>query len=331
MSCSRWRGLLRHRAADDQVPISAPKYIVSFMSRIVRNSVKHLAKKVLGQSDLRGFLRKQKLRFSKKIYRRPVSIADLRQQLIDLGVTPGRTLWVQSSWNEFYNVPMRPSDMIGLLRDLLGPGGTLAMPAFPIDQNPDKTFFVDRAPVYTGMLCEIFRRTPGISRSIHLSSSVCAVGPNADFLIRDHHRTLMPWGKESPFCRLAELDARMLGLGAGFNFMTPLHAAECLLFDEVPFFRSVFDGTIRYRWQRADGTNGEAEYRRRIGDIRPQRLRRHFGPDICVDAKISNLRILAADAKPFIERAVSLGRHGITMYVQPVPRSELFVSKGPTT
>jgi aminoglycoside 3-N-acetyltransferase len=296
------------------------------MPRVVRSTVKRLAQKLLGQGDVRGFVRRQKLWVSKKIYRRPVLIADLRQKLIDLGVRPGRTLWVQSSWNEFYNVPLRPSEMIDLLRDLLGPGGTLAMPAFPIDHNPDKLFLVDRAPVYTGLLCEVFRRYPDIRRSIHLSSSVCAVGPNADFLVRDHHLTLMPWGKDSPFCRLGELDARMLGIGAGFEFMTPLHTVECLLFDEVPFFRSVFDGTIRYRWQRANGETGEHEYMRRIGDLRPQRLRRHFGPDICVDGKLSNLRILAADAKPFIERAVTLGRKGITMYIEPVPRPELFVS-----
>jgi aminoglycoside 3-N-acetyltransferase len=302
------------------------------MSRPVRSSVKRLAQKLAGRSDVRGFLREQKLWFSKKIYRRPVSIAELRQQLIDLGVTPGRTLWVHSSWNEFYNVPLRPSEMIDLLRDLLGPGGTLAMPAFPIDQNPDKVFLVDRAPVYTGLLCEVFRRTPDIRRSIHLSSSVCAVGPNADFLVQGHHLTLMPWGKESPFCRLAELDARILGIGAGFNFLTHLHTVECLLYDEVPFFRSVFEGTVKYRWKRASGESGEHEYMRRIGDIRPQRLRRHFVPDICDETKMSNLRILAANAKPFIERAVTLGRKGITMYIQPVPRPELFVSsKGPAT
>jgi aminoglycoside N3'-acetyltransferase len=296
------------------------------MSGVVRSTAKRLAQKLLGQSDVRGLLRRQKLRIAKSIYRRPVAIAELRQQLIDLGVTRGRTLWVQSSWNEFYNVALRPSEMIDLLRELLGPGGTLAMPAFPIDPNPDKVFLVDRAPVYTGLLCEVFRRTPDVRRSIHLSSSVCAIGPNADFLLKDHHRTLMPWGKDSPFCRLAELDARMLGIGAGFNFMTPLHTVECLLYDDVPFFRRVFDGTIRYRWKRADGETGEHEFMRRSGDIRPQRLRRHFGPDICIDAKLSNLRILAADARPFIERAVELGRRGITMYIRPVPRPELFTS-----
>src|SRR3984957_20019819 len=295
------------------------------MSRVVRSTIKRLAQKLVGQSDVRGFARKQQLWLSKKIYRRPVSIAEFRQQLIDLGVTPGRTLWVQSSWNEFYNVPLRPSEMIELMRDLLGPGGTLAMPAFPIDANPDKLFLVDRAPVYTGLLCEVFRRYPDARRSIHLSSSVCAVGPNADFLVRDHHLPDMPWGKDSPFCRLTELDARMLGLGAGFEFMTLLHAVECLLFDEIPFFHEVFDGTVKYRWKRANGETGEHEFRRRTGDIRPLRLRRYFGPDICSDARISNLRMLAADAGPFIAHAVMLGRKGITMYIQPAPGPELFV------
>jgi aminoglycoside 3-N-acetyltransferase len=296
------------------------------MPRVLRSTAKRLAQKLLGQEDVRGFVRKRQLWLSKKIYRRPIAVAELRQRLIDLGVTPGRTLWVQSSWNEFFNVPMRPSEMIDLLRDLLGPDGTLAMPAFPIDHDPAKVFLVDRAPVYTGLLCEIFRRTAGVKRSIHLGSSVCAIGPNAEFLIRDHHLTAMPWGKDSPFCRLMEVDARMLGLGGGFNFMTPLHAVECLLYDEVPFFRKVFDGTVKYRWKRANGETGEHEFMKRTGDIRPGRLRRHFGPDICVDSRISNLRILAADAKPFIEHAVALGRRGITMYIEPVPEQQLFVA-----
>jgi Aminoglycoside 3-N-acetyltransferase len=74
-------------------------------------------------------------------------------------------------------------------------------------------FLVDRVPVYTGLLCEAFRRTPGVRRSIHLSSSVCAIGPNADYLIRDHHLTAMAWGKDSPFCRLMDVDE------AVFNFL----------------------------------------------------------------------------------------------------------------
>jgi len=295
------------------------------MPTALRSTVKAVAQKVLRRGNVRDFVRTRRLWLEKKIYRRPIEATELRQQLIDLGVTRGRTVWMQSSWNEFYNVPMKPSELIDLLRDLIGPEGTLAMPAFPIDQDPGRLFMVDRAPVCTGLLCEVFRRVPGVQRSIHLSSSVCAVGPNADFLVRDHHRTNMTWGKDSPFCRLMDVDARMLGLGATFNFMTPLHAVECLLYDEIPFFWQIFNGTIRYRWKRASGETGEHEYLKRGGDIRPQRLRRHFGPEICTDAKLSNLRMMAADARPFIEHAVALGRNGITMYIEPVLTKQLLV------
>src|SRR5436190_21345593 len=177
------------------------------MSRALRSTVKYVAQKVLGQSNVRNFVRTRRLWLEKKIYRSPVEVVELRQRLIDLGVSRGRTVWVQSSWNEFFNVPMRPTEVIDLLRDLIGSEGTLAMPAFPIDADPSKVFLVDRAPVYTGLLCEVFRRSPGVLRSIHLGSSVCAIGPNADFLIRDHHHTNTAWGKDTPFCRLMEVDA----------------------------------------------------------------------------------------------------------------------------
>jgi aminoglycoside 3-N-acetyltransferase len=290
-----------------------------------RSGLKRLAQKILGQDDVRGYVRKQKLRLTKQIYRRPIAVAELRQLLIDLGVTRGRTVWVHSSWNEFYNVPLKPTEMIALLRDLIGPEGTLAMPAFPLDQNPDKVFLVDRAPTYTGMLCEIFRRNPEAKRSIHLGSSVCALGPNADYLLRDHHHTEFPWGDNTPFARLLEADARVLGLGAGFEYMTLLHMVECLLYEEIPYFRQVFDGTIKYRWARANGETGEHEFRRRVGAIKPLRLRRHFGPDILTDTKISNLKILAIDARPLVARGIELGRRGIVGYSDPAPRPELFL------
>jgi aminoglycoside N3'-acetyltransferase len=293
----------------------------------LRSTVKRIAQKVLGQDNVRDVIRTRRLWLDKKLYRRPIEVAELRQRLIELGVTRGRTVWVQSSWNEFFNVPLKPSELIDLLRELIGPEGTLAMPAFPIDQDPAKVFMVDRAPVYTGLLCEVFRRVPDVQRSIHLASSVCAIGPNADFLLRDHHRTDMTWGKESPFCRLMDVDARMLGLGATFNFMTPLHAVECLLHDEIPFFRQVFNGAIRYHWKRANGETGEHEFLNRGGDVRPHRLRRHFGADLVMETKLSNLKMIAADAKPFIEHAVALGRKGITMYIEPVPKKELFIPR----
>jgi aminoglycoside 3-N-acetyltransferase len=110
------------------------------MPRALRSTVKGLAQKLLGHADVRGFVRTRQLWLSKRIYRQPVQIAELRQRMINLGVTRGRTVWVQSSWNEFFNVAMRPSEVVELLRELIGVEGTLAMPAFPIDPIPPRSF-----------------------------------------------------------------------------------------------------------------------------------------------------------------------------------------------
>jgi len=270
-------------------------------------------------------VRTRQLALTKKIYRTPVSVEILRGRFAQFGIERGRTVWVQSAWNEFFNVPMRPTELIDLLRDAVGPTGTLVMPAFPIDQDPTKVFLADRAPVNTGLLCEMFRRTPGVQRSIHLSSSVCAIGPNAEFLVKDHHFTLMPFGLESPYCRLMDVDALIVGLGLGPTYMTLLHVAECLLYDEIPYFPLIFRGVVQYRWRLSNGVGGEHQFLNRVARIDPRALRRHIGADVCMRTKDSNLQISAANARTFVAHAIALARAGITMYVEPRPRRALFV------
>jgi aminoglycoside N3'-acetyltransferase len=293
----------------------------------LRNWVRDALRRVLGTRDIGNTLRKRRLALKKRIWRKPVSLADTREMLRSLGVTRGRVVWVQSSWNEFYNLTAKPTDVLGLLCDLVGPEGTLVMPAFPVDQDPEKVLQIDMAPSSSGLLTELFRRQKGVLRSIHLSSSVCALGPAADFLVRDHHKDIFAWGLQTPFCRLREVDARLvcLGLGRFVTNLTPLHAVECLLYDEVPYYRTVFDGTLRYRWRRRTGEEGEHEFRRRIGQLALRRYGRHFPPDSYINVELSNLRSFAIDARTAIDHAVELGRRGITMYAVPKPRPELFV------
>jgi aminoglycoside 3-N-acetyltransferase len=113
-----------------------------------------------------------------------------------------------------------------------------------------------------------------------------------------------------------DVDARIVGLGVGqlVRYLTPLHAVECLLYDEVPFFRRVFDGTIRYRWRRRNGEEGDHEFMARIGRLNFRRYNRHFPRDIYVRHRISNLDTFAIDAKVLINHALDLGRRGITLY-----------------
>jgi len=243
-----------------------------------------------------------------------------------LGFERGRVVWVQSSWNEFYNLPAKPTDVIALMRDMVGPEGTLVMPAFPVNQDPGKLLEIDFAPSSSGLLTEVFRRQPDVRRSIHLSSSVCALGPAADFLVRDHHHDIFPWGPQTPFCRLMDTEARLvcLGLGTFVNNLTPLHAVECLLYEELPFFQQVFRGTVRYRWRTRAGEAGEHEFRCRVGRLKLRGYGRHFPRSSYVQRRLSNVDAFAIDARTAIQHAVALARRGITIYIEPKPRPELF-------
>jgi aminoglycoside 3-N-acetyltransferase len=292
----------------------------------MRNLMRDLARRVLRTGDVTEELRRRRLAIERRIYRRRFALAELRELLLALGFERGRAIWVQSSWNEFYNLSAKPSEVLALMQELVGPEGTLAMPAFPIDPDPAKILQIDSAPSASGLLTELFRRQRGVLRSIHLTSSVCAFGPAAEFLVRDHHRDPFPWGRQSPYCRLTEIDARFvcLGLGRFVRNLTPLHAVECLLYDEVPFFRQVFRGTVTYRWRRRSGETGEHEFHNRAGRLKLRGYERHFERDSYVERRLSNLQGFAIDARSAIGQGVALGRRGITIYAEPRPRPELF-------
>ncbi|XWN33608.1 MAG: AAC(3) family N-acetyltransferase [Devosia sp.] len=126
---------------------------------------------------------------------------------------------------------------IHALLDVLGPEGTLVMPAASPQLSPSdptalnripETGFVKHAtPTTMGALAECFRTWPGTVRSDHPLESVCANGPNADVIVSEHAH-LFCEGRGTPFEKLYLLGAHTLLLGVGFNRCTSLHFAESL-------------------------------------------------------------------------------------------------------
>jgi aminoglycoside N3'-acetyltransferase len=259
-------------------------------------------------------MRQTRLGWEKKLYRRRIGAAEFREALLSLGEWEGRPVWVQSSWNDFFNVDMRPGEVIELMLDLVGPRGTLVMPAFPLRADPSVELAIDTAPVNTGLICELFRRMPDVRRSIHLRSSVAALGPDAEYLVAAHHLTEYPWGSLSPYGRLHELRGLMVGLGIVKLGFTPLHHVECALHHEVPLFEKVFAGEICYRWRRRNGETGVHTFLDRQGRIWPSRLRRYFPANIYREFRLSNLRFMSAPAFEAIEHAKVLARRNKTIY-----------------
>jgi aminoglycoside 3-N-acetyltransferase len=178
----------------------------------------------------------------------PNTFESLRQELSDLGMHPGMTVMVHSSLSKVGWTVGGPVTIIRALLDVLGPAGTLVMPAESPEVSDPSTWNNDRVnvdwhdtirahlpvfdplttPTSMGAIPEAFRTFPGTLRSNHPLVSVCANGRLATQITK-HHALAFCEGKGTPFEKLYTLDAHTLLLGVGFNRCTSLHYAESLV------------------------------------------------------------------------------------------------------
>ena len=257
-----------------------------------------------------------RLAVERRLYTRKIDHAEFRDALTRLGEWKSRIVWAQISLNDFFNVEMRPSEIIEMMLDLVGPNGTLVMPAFPLSPDPTKVLRIDSAPSSTGLVTEMFRRMPDARRSIHLYSSVAAIGPDADHLTNGHHLDPYPWGELSPYGRMIEADGLMVGLGIWPLGFTPIHNVECVLHHQVPRFEKVLPGdSVTYQWQRRNGDAGVHTTLRRVGINFPQRLVRHLPPGLLRRFRVSNLAFQAAPTYETVEALKALALRNITQYL----------------
>ena len=266
-----------------------------------------------------------------RLYRSPsagipssVTLESISAFLHRAGIEPGATLHVHSSWEPLNSGHFSAAELVKQLLAIVGEQGTLAMPAFLAStmQVSGAVFDVKRTPSAAGMLTEVFRRYPGVLRSVNLNHSVCAIGPNADFLTRDHHRSETSWDQFSPYYRLREIDdAWIVGLGVGHRLKvaTSLHCVESALWKENAYYRKLFRQQICYTYNTATGETGQHCYQRRNGQIYTPKLAKHFTPDELIEDCIAGLEVYAIRARALIDKAIALGRQGKTMYVWPVP------------
>lgn len=263
--------------------------------------------------------------------RGPVSAAEIRDGLERVGIKAGTSLFVHSSLEGMYGFNGTPLSLVRTIIDLVGPAGTVAMPAFPTRFDADILFDVRRTPTGAGLIAETFRRMPNVERSINLFHSVCALGPQAKFITSDHHKSPTAWDRNSPYFRLAEIDATIvtIGLPKSFGLGTSMHCPESILYDEIPYFRKVFGAPLTYRYRDAGGQYGTHEVRPRQGDWKPNRIRRHFDRRKIRVVRVGGIRIQAVPARYLIEHMVELARRGIVNYRMPEPRREYFPPSKP--
>jgi aminoglycoside 3-N-acetyltransferase len=127
-----------------------------------------------------------------------------------IGVT-GSTISVHSSLGRLGFVLGGPSTLIQSLIDSVGPNGSIMMPTFPIKLSmyehlqEMKPFDFQNDPSQNGIVTEIFRRRPDVVRSLHPTNPVAVRGDRAEELIVDHEKSDTPFGFDTPYGRLANM------------------------------------------------------------------------------------------------------------------------------
>lgn len=252
-----------------------------------------------------------------------VTLDAIESFLTRAGIGFGSTVFVHSAWQNLNSGSFSAADLIKQLLAILGEEGTLAMPAIPsIPQVTGALFDADRTPSAAGLLTEVFRRYPGVYRSINLNHSVCAIGPNAGFLTRDHHHSETSWDQYSPYYRLREVeDAWIIGLGVGHRLKvaSALHCVESALYKEHSYYSRLFQEEVCYNYKARTGEIGQHCYKKRSGEIYTPKIAKHFSNEELIEKTIDGLEVYAIKARVLIDKATTLGRQGKTMYVWPVP------------
>jgi aminoglycoside 3-N-acetyltransferase len=159
--------------------------------------------------------------------------ASLAADLTSLGLQPDMIVMVHSSLGRVGWTQGGPIAVIQGLLEVLGPNGTLVMPAESpqlSDANSQDVFDPQSTPTTMGAIPEAFRSYPGTQRSNHPLVSVCANGRRAQAITAEHALEFCE-GRRTPFEKLYELDGWTLLLGVGFDRCTSLHYAESLVPD----------------------------------------------------------------------------------------------------
>jgi aminoglycoside N3'-acetyltransferase len=233
-------------------------------------------------------------------------------------------LMVHSSYDHL--LPMYRGTVTELVDELLGFCGknrTLAMPAFVLGGRlydkkayfSTRPFDVKRTPSEMGLVTEVFRRKPGVMRSLHPSHSICAIGPLAQELVATHHLVPTRTGKGTPFETMAQNRTAIVGLGVEyFRVLTQTHTAEDMLGDDFPiqFKKEPFPVVV------VDQTRNKFLYNLTIPETSKQMdttlLRSLLSEKELVEWKFHGTPLFATRAGVVTERLVDAARKGITVY-----------------
>ena len=300
----------------------------------MRNYLLAIIRKILGVDNLTLYKKKKLRTFQKLIYRKKYTADDIVCKMQELGIKRGSIVFVHSSMTQFYNYQGTVEELIFKIIEIIGSDGTLLMPAYPKEpyklieeakNDSNKIIFdVNSTPTGAGYMTEVFRKIPGVKRSINVQHSVCAIGKDADFFLSEHHLSNTAWDEKSPYYKLCKSKAMIFKFGLPNFIETPLHCTESLLCNKYQYFSLFFQGVVSYKYIDHNNNIGVHTMKHCTIQRKPnnRRIRRNYiEPQQIIKAtKLSNLLIEMSYASDILDSFLDLAENGITIFDAPDPK-----------
>jgi aminoglycoside 3-N-acetyltransferase len=259
-------------------------------------------------------LRAHAKRLDRALDRRTLNVSEFEDVLRQLGITAGKVVMVHSSMDAISRrVPgLTPVGLIQMLQRLLTADGTVLMPTFPFVGRQlhyvqrTSSFDVQRTPSQSGLITEVFRRMPGVLRSLHPTHPVAGWGKAAKPLLAMHHCG-GAFGWTSPLYKIREHEGFVVGLGTRVRTsFTILHVPEQV----HPKAREHFFESEQRRMTVVDGaTRIEYAFRSLRADVyrnygRVEKILTEEGILRCISS--AGLQCPVMHANAFLDRAMRL-------------------------
>jgi aminoglycoside 3-N-acetyltransferase len=289
-------------------------------------SLKRILKKVLPSRALIFLFRARRKIVIARVRSLPVLTERAFTTILtdELGLKNGDVVFVHSSVDQL-NLGFHVGRALAILQRITGPRGTLLFPTYPPVESYEflsrgGLFDVRKSPSYTGILTEIARRSPKALRSLHPTKSVCAIGPHARELVSTHQCSIYPYDQRSPYYKIMEYGAKVVGIGVSTRKLSFAHRIEDELQGQFPvdvYHERLFSA-------RCINYSGEEEIVRtyahdmsKMNHNTRRFMKRYISEELCKDLTIQGMNFFCADSQRLFPAMIELAKAGITIY----PRS----------
>ena len=249
---------------------------------------------------------------------------DLAQAIRALGVQRGDSVFLHSGFRLTSGFSGTPAQVIDTLLNVVGPDGHLLMMSIPYRGSSQRyaesgpLFDVARTPSAVGLISEVFRRRPGVLRSLSPLHPVLAYGPLAAWLTADHDKCVHSCGKGSPFERFLTIDGKFLFFDAPYSSLTFMHYVEDAFRQQLPV--ELYDANAAM--VRVKDASGRELHVRQFFFSEAARARRNFsvvqaslaGERALRSARVGNTQLLMVGARRLVDCAERLVRQGTGFY-----------------